>query len=237
VCAPGPHESRSYQQFCGVSRALDVLGERWTLLLVRNLLLGPKRYGDLLEGLPGITTNLLARRLHDLSARGLVTKTKLAAPSGAVAYELTPDGLALEPVIMELGRWGARYMDAPRKGDTVDIAWGLLSLKRRYRGGLACTIDLVIGERRFSLRFEDTSLDVKERASDRPDVVVRGSPEAFRKLWFAYGSPKGPASARELRDSGALTIEGNEPTWNHAVRTLSPPHVPARSSTGSLAPR
>src|SRR6187549_2526493 len=92
--------SRSYHQFCGLARALDVVGERWTLLLVRNLLLGPRRYGDLLEELPGITTNLLAKRLRALCEHGLVEKTALPPPAAIPVYALTEAGAALEPAIM-----------------------------------------------------------------------------------------------------------------------------------------
>src|SRR3712207_3261653 len=97
---------RSYDQFCGLAKALDVLGERWTLLVVRELLLGPKRYSDLLEGLPGIGTNLLAARLKALEASGLVGRRRLPPPAASNVYELTERGRALEPAIFELIRWG-----------------------------------------------------------------------------------------------------------------------------------
>src|SRR5258706_3533447 len=103
------NERRSYRQFCGVARALDVVGERWTLLIARNLLLGPRRYSDLLQELPGITTNLLAKRLHELESVELIVKEVLPAPLAVSVYRLTPAGRALEPVIMELGRWGGRF--------------------------------------------------------------------------------------------------------------------------------
>src|SRR6478735_2738073 len=127
-------ERRSYHQYCGGARALDVVGERWTLLIVRNLLLGPRRYSDLLAELPGITTNLLAKRLRELCAAGVVERRRTSTPLRAEVYALTPEGAALEPVIMELGRWGGRFLDRPRASDTVNIGWGLLSMKRRYRG-------------------------------------------------------------------------------------------------------
>ena len=123
---------RSYDQFCSVARALDQLGERWTLLLVRNLLLGPRRYSDLLAELPGITMNLLAARLKAMEAGGLVTR--VGQPP---RYELTPLGAALEPVVVELGRWGANFMDQPKRRDTMNPGWGIWALKRRYRGGVA----------------------------------------------------------------------------------------------------
>src|SRR3954464_15345772 len=102
---------RSYNQFCGLAKALDIVGERWTLLVVRNLLLGPRRYSDLLAELPGLTTNLLAKRLQDLEAAGLVERRDGRASNGAVTYALTERGLALDPVVNELGRWGGALMD------------------------------------------------------------------------------------------------------------------------------
>src|SRR3954463_4006141 len=131
---------KSYRQFCGVARALDRVGERWTLLIVRNLLLGPRRYSDLLTELPGITTNLLAKRLRELEQLQLLEKQLLPAPLAVSVYRLTDAGHALSPVIMELGRWGGRFMTAPQRGDTMNLGWAFLSLKRRYRGGLSCTV-------------------------------------------------------------------------------------------------
>src|SRR5262245_63048394 len=108
---------RSYRQYCAVARGLDVVGERWTLLIVRDLLVGPKRYTDLLDGLPGIGTNLLAARLRELEQGGVVRRTVLPPPAGSTVYELTEVGRALEPVVMALGRWGVRFLDNPREGD------------------------------------------------------------------------------------------------------------------------
>ncbi|HEX7668139.1 MAG TPA: helix-turn-helix domain-containing protein, partial [Polyangiaceae bacterium] len=123
-------ERRSYSQHCGLARALDVVGERWTLLVVRDLLLGPRRYGDLLGSLQGITTNLLAKRLRELTAAGLLEKRKLSPPASGEVYALTEAGLELEPVVMELARWGGRLLAHPRRGDRMDIGWALLSMKR-----------------------------------------------------------------------------------------------------------
>src|SRR5215211_4757632 len=97
---------RSYGQYCAMARALDVLGDRWTLLIVRELLTGPKRFKDLLEGLPGIGTNLLAGRLKDLAGAGVLRRTTLPPPAGSSVYELTERGRELEPVLMGLARWG-----------------------------------------------------------------------------------------------------------------------------------
>ena len=206
-------EKRSYDQFYSLARALDRLGERWTLLIVRNLLLGPRRYSDLLAELPGITTNLLAARLKDMEGGGLVARRRAA---GATVYELTALGAALEPAIMELGRWGGRFMDAPKKTDTVNIGWGLLSLKRRYTGGLAMVVEFRVGERRFELAFEPGYLAVQERDAVRPMLVVSGELAAFQD-WLFRGADGG-----ELRRSGRLVAQGDEGAWKRLISAFAP---------------
>jgi DNA-binding HxlR family transcriptional regulator len=206
-------EKRSYDQFCSLARALDRLGERWTLLIVRNLLLGPRRYSDLLAELPGITTNLLADRLKGMETQGLVTRRSAI---GATVYELTPLGAALEPAIMELGRWGGRFMDSPKKTDTVNIGWGLISMKRRYTGGVALVVEFRIDERRFELAFEPAYLAVQERAAVRPDLVVWGELAAFQD-WLFRNVP-----APKLRAAGRLVAEGDETAWKRLISAFAP---------------
>src|SRR5437763_13541599 len=111
--------SRSYDQFCGVARALDLVGERWALLLVRDLLLGPKRFTDLRRGLPGIGTNVLAARLKELERAGVIARRTLPPPAASVVYELTEYGRALEGPLLALGRWGARSMRAREPAQTL----------------------------------------------------------------------------------------------------------------------
>src|SRR5919198_6110493 len=100
--------SRTYEQFCGVARALDLVGERWALLVVRDLVLGPKRFTDLRRGLPGMGTNILAARLKELEHAGVVRRRTLPPPAASAVYELTEWGHELEPVVLALGRWGSR---------------------------------------------------------------------------------------------------------------------------------
>ena len=195
---------RSYHQFCGLARALDRLGERWTLLIVRNLLLGPKRYSELLEGLPGITTNLLAARLKDMEREGLIARKSAPPPLRSHVYELAANGRALEPALMELARWGGRFMNAPAADDTLNLGWALLSLKRRYRGGLELVAELRIEGRHFELAFEPGYLAVTERSAPRPDVTLTGSVEDFR-AWLFRGE-----QALELARNGRLTVDGSE---------------------------
>src|SRR5690242_1650949 len=101
-------KKRSYSDPCGVARALDVIGERWALLVVRDLLLGPKRFTDLRAGLPHVSPDVLSQRLRELEEAGLVRKTKLPPPASARVYELTPRGQSLQPIVIELGRWGSQ---------------------------------------------------------------------------------------------------------------------------------
>jgi len=210
-------ERRRYRQFCGVARALDVVGERWTLLLVRNLLLGPRRYSDLLAELPGITTNLLAKRLSDLVDHGIVRKASAGVSLSMPTYELTESGAALEPVIMELGRWGGRFMAAPQSDDTINIGWGLLSMKRRYVGGLTLVAEFDIGGRLFELAFSPGYLAVQERAAIRPDVQVSGSAQAFRAWLFQN------ASAVELRKRSTLMVQGSATAWKSLTSAFVAP--------------
>jgi len=204
-------ERRSYQQFCGVARALDVVGERWTLLVIRNLLLGPRRYSDFLAELPGITTNLLAKRLRELEAGGLVARRDAA---GVAAYELTERGAALEPVVLELGRWGWPLLEKPRPGDRVDLALGLISLKRRYAGGVKLTVGLKAGPRAFALLFGAKGLVVRDRAAENPDVTITGDERALRALLILGHD------ASKLRASGAISVEGAPRDWARLVAAL-----------------
>ncbi len=193
---------RSYQQFCGLARALDVVGERWTLLILRDMLLGPRRYSDLLNGLPGITTNLLAKRLKQMQADGLIEQVKLPPPASVTAYQLTAAGADLEPALMALARWGGRLLDRPREDDAVNIGWGLISLKRRYRGGHRMVASFQVDDRHFELTFTPDYLKVNERMAAAPHVTVQGASEAFR-AWLFMGRP-----AAELVREGQLTVSG-----------------------------
>jgi DNA-binding HxlR family transcriptional regulator len=208
---------KSYRQHCGVARALDAVGERWTLLIARNLLLGPRRYSDLLAELPGITTNLLAKRLRELEELEIVAKAVLPPPLGVTVYRLTPLGRALEPIVMELGRWGFRFMGKPGPRDTVNLGWALLSLKRRYRGGLTRTVELRVNERRYSLAFAPEYLAVEERAVEHPDLALSAEAGAIRALFF------GERSSADLEAAGELGVVGPRALLRELERAFEPP--------------
>ena len=125
-------KTRGYGQYCGFARALEVVGERWALLIVRDLLIGAKRFTDLLRGLPGIPSNVLTVRLKELEHAGLVRRRVLARPSRAVVYELTAYGRELEPVVVELGRWGAKSLGDPRPDETITVDSLITALRTTF---------------------------------------------------------------------------------------------------------
>jgi DNA-binding HxlR family transcriptional regulator len=177
-------------------------------------LLGPRRYTDLLRELPGITTNLLAKRLKEMESAGIVERDERPPPMPTTAYRLTALGLALEPVVMEIARWGGHLLQKRRRGDVLNIGWALLSMKRRYQGGVSRVIELQIDERRFELVFSPSYLSVQEREAARPEAVVTGGLTAFLALFFDG------ARLKDLRKQGQLAVSGSEPAAFEALRAL-----------------
>jgi DNA-binding HxlR family transcriptional regulator len=174
---------KRYAQRCPVARALDVIGERWTPLIVRELMLGPRRYTDLLEALPGVGTNILAGRLSDLQAHGVVVKRTLPPPTPVAVYQLTEAGEALGPVIGELRAWGERFGPPPKAGDAVRPAWILQSAARRSPGledGRVCSVQ--VGDEVFELRGAAGEVAVRAGTDAAPDAVVKLAPRALTSL-------------------------------------------------------
>lgn len=120
---------RSYQQYCGLASGLDIVGERWTLLIIRELLMGPARYSDFIANLPGLGTNLLAERLKFLVAKGVLRQVDTRGPGARLAYELTPTGEQLRPVILGLARWGLEFVGDLGPEDTIRPHWGFLAVE------------------------------------------------------------------------------------------------------------
>src|ERR1041385_5643147 len=141
--------SRSYDQFCGVARALDLVGERWALLLVRDLLLSPKRFTDLRRGLPGIGTNVLAARLKELERAGVIARRTLPPPAASIVYELTEYGRALEGPLLALGRWGAVSMGRREDRQALRSEWLAVALKAFFRPEAAADLRATV-----ALRFD-----------------------------------------------------------------------------------
>ena len=171
---------KRYDQYCPVAHALDLVGERWSLLVVRELMRGPKRYTDLAERLPGIGTNILAARLRDLEAHGIVTKRKLPPPAASRVYELTDYGRALRDAIRELALWGARSLGPPADDDELFPGW--------LENALDTVLAPLAPPGRFEFRVGDevaSLVDGEARPGpiEEPDVVVEGDPTGIYHMF------------------------------------------------------
>jgi len=193
---------RTYGDPCGVARALDVIGERWALLVVRELLLGPKRFTDLRAGMPNLSPDVLSQRLRDLEQAGVVRRDRLPPPIAAQVYELTDWGRELEPVVLGLGRWGSRAPFPP--GNTTLGADSLImALKTLYDPGRAdglvgSSFELRLADQRFEARPRDGWLDVARRAATDPDATIATDPGTLERiLWHDH-----PLATEDLSITG-----------------------------------
>jgi DNA-binding HxlR family transcriptional regulator len=221
---------RSYRQYCAMARALDVVGERWTLLIVRELLTGPKRFKDLLEGLPSIGTNLLAARLKELESEGLLRRTKLPPPAGSAVYELTERGRDLEPALMGLARWGLGLLDEPRVGEAFKPVWAVQAIKAASRPEAARwvreTYEFRVGEDVFHVRVDDGVSEPQYGPAFEPDLVVRTDPDTFLSL---VSDRLEPTDAMEM---GRLDVEGAPDALARLAEIFGVPMGTWRSGTG-----
>ena len=198
---------RSYGQFCGLAKSLDVIGDRWTLLIVRELLIrGPSRYTDLRIGLPGIPTNLLADRLRDMEEAGLLRRDMSPAPAAAAVYGLTPRGEALETVIAALGRWAAPLLEAPAKDDVFLLHWLVLpaQLYLTDRAPRKPPVRVEVRDRneRVTLEAANGSVTARVGPADEPDAVIIGPTPLVWQLLLAK------IDLAHARKAG-LAVEGN----------------------------
>ena len=216
----GPRAGRrSYNQYCAVARGLDVIGERWTLLIIRDLLVGPKRYKDLLDGLPGIGTNLLAARLRELEKAGILRRTLLPPPAASTVYELTDVGLALQPAVFAIGRWGARFLGSPRDDDTFPIDAYLVAIQasfnREAAAGLDETYELRVGGRVFEIRVADGECSVVQGSAREPDAVFTMNVMTLNGLLKEGDSPEKALAA------GHVSVSGDRNALNRFVRMFA----------------
>ncbi len=181
---------KSYKQYCGVAKALDLVGERWSLLIVRDLLLGPRRYTDLLRGLPGITTNLLARRLQHLQQPGVIEKRTMEVPAASTVYALTARGRQLEAVVLALGAFGEASLAEAAPDDRKDLRYAVLSVRRRFSGSpTPHTIVLEAdGGASFTLRLGPSGAQSRDGGSDAADAWIRGPAEVIAP-WVVGRAP------------------------------------------------
>jgi DNA-binding HxlR family transcriptional regulator len=175
--------SRDYGQYSGVSRAMEVVGERWALLIVRDLLVGPRRYGELAEGLPRIPTNILAARLKELQAAGVIRRMPR---SRVIVYELTPYGRELEPVVLALGAWGFKALGEPREEQVITPDSMTIDLRAAFRPLVAASLPATayaarLGTTELLIRVDGSILDV-ERGDGPADLAFATGPDIRRLI-------------------------------------------------------
>ena len=196
---------RTYGDGCGIAHALDLVGERWALLVVRELLLGPKRFTDLRDGLPNASPNVLSQRLRELEQAGIVQRRKLPPPAGSWVYELTDWGRELKPIVIALGTWALRSpsfpRDAPVGTDSVILALGTF-FDADAAGDLSARYELRLGENAFHVRIADREIDVDRGAADDPDAIIETDPDDPQRADLGAPRARRRAARRRHHDRG-----------------------------------
>jgi DNA-binding HxlR family transcriptional regulator len=194
---------RTYNDSCGLARGLDVIGDRWAMLIVRELLLGPKRFVDLRSGLPKISQNVLSQRLDDLEQGGVLRRIVLDPPANTAAYELTERGRRLRPALIELARWGA-FAPAPH-GSEQSAAAFMLTLDVLFdpsRADETVSGTIAIGRERFAVRVGPGGFTTRRGDDDSADFHVAGTIPALRASFVGEGDPESYEASGKLEISG-----------------------------------
>lgn len=211
---------RSYDQYCAVARALDLVGERWTILVVRELLLGPKRYTDLLVGLPGIGPNVLADRLRSMQEAGLVRRRELPPPAASTVYELTPLGSGLRPAVVELMKWGFQFMGVRRRQDRFRPGWLLGAMHAMFRPeaarGVHDTYEFRIDGEAFHIQVDDGEIEVRQGSADDPDFVLTTDLTTFMAIGSRMLEPT------EAAATGRAHVTGDLEAGRRSIEILGP---------------
>lgn len=221
---------RSYDDGCATAHALELIGERWALLVVRELVLGPKRFGDLRRSLPGISPNVLTQRLQELEAASIAVRRKLPPPASVWVYELTGWGRDLEPLIREIGRWAARSPTLPM-GRPMSVNSLVLSFRTMFdpaaARGFRATIALTLDGLPFRAEIADGALEIEPGEAETPDAAIDADPNALAQV--VYG---GEALDRAIR-GGALRIEGDRKAVERFVTLFPlPDRAPSTAEAG-----
>jgi DNA-binding HxlR family transcriptional regulator len=192
-------QARTYGQYCGIARALDLVGDRWAMLVVRELVLGPKRFTDLRHGLHGVATNVLTQRLKQLERDGVVQRRVLPPPAATSVYELTEYGRDLEPVLLALGRWGAKRLGPRRPEEAIHPEWFCVALKAYFRpeaaGAVEATVDLGLDGERYGVRIDRGSLEIAPGEPPRPDLSLTTDVETLLAFLSDSGVPESALAA------------------------------------------
>lgn len=197
--------TRAYGQYCGFARSLELIGERWALLVIRDLLVGPKRFSDLQRGLPKIPSNILTVRLKELEESGIVRRRAQPRPSGGVVYELTENGLELEEAVIALGRWGAKHLGDPRPEEIVTDDSMAMALRTIFRPECVANDDVAfelhVGEIVVNAHVRNGTVVVGRGTLPAPDLVIESGPE-IRALMSRE------ITAKEALKNGTVRVRG-----------------------------
>jgi DNA-binding HxlR family transcriptional regulator len=208
---------RAYGQYCGLARAAELIGERWALLILRDLLVGPKRFTDLRRGLPRIPTNILSDRLKELEDSGVIRRRVLPRPAGSIVYELTEYGADLDEAIKHLGRWGARALGEPRPDEIVTLDSLTMALRTTFRpeiaDGVRANYELRLGPVVLHATVEAGQLTVGEGPSPEADLVIETGP-ALKALLAREITPT------EAIEQGLVQLEGDPRLLETFVRVF-----------------
>jgi len=206
-------KTRSYNQYCGLAYALDVVGERWTLLIVRELFAGPRRFKDLVEGLPDVSTNLLAERLKSLEQQGIIRRRVLPPPAGSAVYELTALGQTLEKAVLELGKWGSQFVPPSMEGvNVLHLGSYALTLKTFFRPeqaqGINETYELHVDNEILQVQIEEGELHVKQGEAEKPDAIFHTDMQSYLGLLTGQIKPSDAVSKALIRIEGDTSALG-----------------------------
>ena len=210
--------SRTYDQYCPVARALELVGERWTLLVARELLLGPRRFTDLMAGLPGVSANVLAGRLKDLEGQGMVARRTLPPPAASAVYELTPEAPGLVSVLAAMAEWGMTMLGEPRAHDEVRGEWIVLGLAVTAPApdvADGTTYELHIDGEVLHVQVREGNLQPHHGPADDPDAVLTVDATALADLWA------GRLDVDDALVGGRVTVDGDEDAARRLLTSFS----------------
>jgi DNA-binding HxlR family transcriptional regulator len=214
--------NRSYDQFCALAFALDLIGERWTLLIIRELLTGPRRFKDLLDGLPEISTNLLTERLKRLEQQGILSRHALPPPAGSTVYELTPTGQMLEKSVLELGKWGSQFLPPSLDGLALpSIGAATLAIKAFFHSEQAQSVnetyELHLDKEILQVQVTHGNLSVQQGQTLKASVIIHTDMRVFMGLFSGQLDPDAAVSA------GLIVIEGEPSALQRFLKLSSVP--------------
>lgn len=227
--------SRSYDQYCPLARALDVVGDRWTMLIMRELFFAPKRFTDLEQRLDGIAPNLLSRRLKELEAAELIRRRRLDPPAASIVYELTEKADGLETAMLELARWGIQFLGIYEGDEAFELEWLLPAMEefadREVARGVWETYEFRITGSAFWVQVADGQVTVRAgHAPEDADLLVETDLETFMGIGFGAITPE------EAQASGRTRVIGDPVKAERAIDILAPARIFSKLTTAAPVP-